>query len=109
MDWAFEQRFDPGGRQLDEFLRQREDLAHADADEHIAFAVLTFPALEIALDLAQFLIGLVLFQPLDECGRGAFNRVGRHGPRHQESNVHFVAPSVPCEVPTPNASWQAIR
>jgi hypothetical protein len=67
---AVEQRLDAGRRQRDELLGQREDRAHAHADESVAVAVFAFARLEVALDLAQFIVGLKGEQTVGEGAGG---------------------------------------
>ena len=52
-------------------LGQREHVAHAHAEEHVALAVLALARAEVALDLAQLVVGLLVVQGGDEgLGRG---------------------------------------
>lgn len=70
VDVALEEAFDLVEREVDELLREVEDVALADANEVVACAVLAVAGLEVALDLADFVVGLKRLEALDEVGGG---------------------------------------
>ena len=85
------QLFDLGGAHVDEGLGEREDVAHAHADECVAVGVLAFAGLEVALDLPQLVVGLEGLELIDEFPCGEVFRVGGLYRRDAAAGLDFAA------------------
>src|SRR5690606_15379193 len=70
---ALEHTLDLVEREIDELLREVEDVTHAHAEEDVALPVLARAGLEVALDLAQLLVRLPLLETANERGSRQFD------------------------------------